>query len=138
MANTRGTQMTRINAGTTVPPGFAAGTLRVFAETVTYAAQAAADTIEVGSLPKGAVVLGGIITTDTSTSTATISIGTSSSAAKYKAAAAFTSTDTPTFFGKSAALNTALTAAETIIVTVGTAALPASGTLQVTILYAWN
>lgn len=138
MANTRGTQMTKVNAGTTPAPGFVDGSVRSFVETVTYASQASGDTIEVARLPKGAVVLGGLITTDTSTGTATLSIGISGSAAKYKAAAVFTATDTPTLFGKTAALNVALSAEETVIITIGTAALPASGTLAVTFFYTFN
>lgn len=138
MANTRAAQMTKLDAGTTPAPGFVDGTVRAFAETVTYASQAAGDTIEVARLPKGAVVLGILLTADTSSGTATIAIGTSGSSAKYKAAAAFTATDTPTWVGKAAALNTALSDEETVIITVGTAALPASGTLNVTFFYTFN
>lgn len=138
MANTRAAQMTKLNAGTTPAPGFVDGTVRAFTETVTYASQAASDTIEVARLPKGAVVVGIQFCADTSSGTATLSMGTSGSPAKYRAAATFTATDTPTLVGKAAALNTALAAEETVILTVGTAALPASGTLQVTVLYNFN
>ncbi len=138
MANTRAAQMTKLNAGTTPAPGFVDGSVRTFAETVTYASQGIADTIEVARLPKGAVLIKGQLCADTSSGTATISVGTSASPAKYRAAAVFTATDTPTAFGKAAALNTALASEETVILTVGTAALPASGTLQVTLTYAFN
>lgn len=138
MANTLGTQMTLLAAGTPPDPGFVDGSIRVFAETVTYAAQAVSDTIEVGRLPKGAILLYGVLTTSVSTATATLAVGVSGTAGKYKAAAALTATDTPTPFGVATALSKALTAQETIIVTVGTAALPASGTLQVTLVYAFN
>ncbi len=138
MANTRAAQMTKLNAGTTPAPGFVDGTVRCFNETVTYASQGIADTIEVGRLPKGAVVRGIQLCADTSSGTATISVGTSASPAKYRAAAVFTATDTPTLFGKAAALNVALAAEETVILTVGTAALPASGTLQVNLIYSFN
>lgn len=138
MAATSGTQMTKVDAGTPPDPGFVNGTVRCFAETVTLASQASADTIEVGWLPKGAVPLYGVLTTTTSLGSSTISIGTSGSTAKYRADATFTATDTPTTFGKSAAVNTALTADETVIITVATAALPSSGTLHVTLFYAFN
>jgi hypothetical protein len=138
MANTLAAQMTKLDAGTTPDPGFVDGTVRVFAETITFASQASGDTIEIGRLPKGAVVLYGVLTTGTSTGTATVSIGISGTAAKYKAATVHTSTDAPAVFGKAAALHSGLTAEETVIATVGTAALPSSGTMQVALVYAFN
>lgn len=138
MANFNGTNMAKIAAGTTVPPGFANGTVRCFAETFTYAAQAAGSTLTVGKLPKGAVPLYGALSTDTSTGSATLAVGISGTAAKYKAAGAHTTVDTPVIFGKSAALNAALTAEETIIVTTAADALPATGTLTVTFFYAYD
>lgn len=133
-----GTQMTLVNAGTTTDPALVDGTVRAFVETVTYATQTTSDTIAVARLPKGAVPLGFELTTSVSTSTATIALGITGSTAKYKAAAAFTTTDTPTRFGKAAALGTALTAEEEVIITIGTASLPASGTLRVVTYYAFD
>lgn len=138
MANTLAAQMTKLDAGTAPAPGFVDGTVRCFAETITFASQASGDTIEIARLPKGAVPLYGVLSTDTSTGTATVSIGISGTAAKYKAAAAHTTTDTPALFGKTAAMNVALTAEETVIATIGTAALPASGTMLITFFYAFN
>lgn len=85
------------------------------------------DTIKLGTVPKGARVMGGRITSGvTFGATATIAIGSSDSAAKYKAAATFTAVDTPTPFGKAAAIGAPLTAAEDLIATVAAAAAPTS------------
>lgn len=139
MANTRGATMTKVNAGTTTDAGSVLGSVLCFTETVTFAEQASGDTIEIAKLPKGAIVLYGVITASASAgASATIAIGTAASAAKYRAAATFTTADTPTLFGKAAALNTPLSAEETVIITVGAAALPSSGTLNVTLVYAVN
>jgi len=138
MANTRGAVMTKVAAGTTPDPGSVAATVRAFTEIVTFASQASGDTIEVAKLPKGARVLHGVLTTSASTGTATLAVGTSSSAAKYRAAAVLTATDTPTPFGVATALNVANSAEETVVVTVGTAALPASGTMAVTTVYTFD
>lgn len=136
MANTFGSTMTVVNAGGTPAPGLLNGNVRCFIETVTYASQAAADTITVGQLPKGARFLYGLLTASVSSGSTTLAIGISGTAAKYKAAAAFTATDTPTMFGVATAAHTALAAAETIIITLAAATAPASGTLQVALFYA--
>lgn len=113
------------------------GQLRVLSDVVTYASQASGDIIVVGGgkLPVGAKVLYGALTTSTSTSTATLSVGISGTATKYKTAAAVTTTDVPQLFGVVSGKSAVLTAEEQIILTVGTAALPASGTLLVEIFY---
>ncbi|MGL5363061.1 MAG: hypothetical protein ACRDBH_09285, partial [Bosea sp. (in: a-proteobacteria)] len=65
----------------------------------------------------------------------TIAVGTAASAAKYKAAAVLTATETPTAYGKGAALaEDALTVDTEILLTVAAAALPASGNL-VSLIY---
>lgn len=138
MADTNAAQMTKLAAGTTPDPGFVDGTVRVFAETVTYAAQANGDTIAVARLPKGAVFLHGVLTASVTAGTATIAIGTAAAAGKYRAAATFTAVNTPTLFGVNTGQHSALTVEEEVIITVGTAALPGSGTLQVAIYYAFN
>jgi hypothetical protein len=117
-------------------PGLHGGRPRVYRASITMAAQAAGDTIVLAEVPPGLVFSHGIITSSASTATATISIGTSSSAAKYRAAAAVTATDAPALFGIAAAMNDdLLTAEETVIATVGTAALPASGSLVISLVY---
>ena len=140
MATTNAKQMAVLAQ---VPQALAAGAdvggkLRVFNEKVTYAGQAAADIINVGKLPVGARPLFFVFTTDTSTATATLALGITGSTSKYKAAAALTATDTPTIYGVTAGIGEALTAAEDLILTVGTAALPASGTLRIMAVYSVN
>lgn len=138
MATLRGTQMTKLNAGTPPAPGFVDGSVRVFCEEVTLAGQATSDTIEVARLPKGAIPLCGVIETDTSFGTSTIAVGIAGDTGKYRAAATFTATDTPTLFGAAAAVGDALAEEETVFVTIGTAALPGAGTLRVIFFYAFD
>lgn len=137
MATTNAVQMTKL---LTVPvdlpdPGDVGGRVRVFNERINLAAQASGDIIRVGKLPKGARFLYGVLYTDTTLATATIKIGSTSSDAKYRAAAVFTATNTPTLFGVAADAGEELTAAETVIMTVGTASLPASGILRSILFY---
>lgn len=138
MAVLRGTQMTLVNAESVPDPGFVDGTVRVFAESVTYATQTTSDTIEIARLPKGAIPLYGVLTTSVTTATATIAIGITGTTGKYRAAAAATSADVPEVFGITGAMGVAITAAETVFITIGTASLPASGTLTVQFVYAFN
>lgn len=104
--------------------------------TFTYATQTTSDTLIVGSLPTGATFAFGVINTSASTSTATLAIGISGTTGKYRAAAAQTTTDTPTFFGPAAQASASpLSAEEQVFITIGTASLPASGTLVVDLYY---
>ena len=106
--------------------------------TITFASQTTSDVIQLGNLPAGAVFAFGQINVSASTSTATLAIGISGTPAKYAAAAAYTTTDTPTLFGKNAvvaASDAGSSAEETLIATIGTASLPASGTAVVDIYY---
>ena len=138
MATQYGTQMTRLNAGTTPAPGFVDGGVRCFCEEIALASQPTTDVIEVARLPKGAIPLFGVIESDTSLGTATVAIGIAGATGKYRAAATFTATDTPALFGAGAAIGGALADGETVIVTIGTAALPAAGTLRVMFFYAFD
>ena len=109
---------------------------RRYRASITLASQASGDTIVLANIPAGMIFAGGTIVSDTSLGTATVSIGTASSAAKYKAAGTFTATDTPTNFGKASAYaQSALSAGEQVILTVGTAALPSSGQLVVDLYF---
>jgi hypothetical protein len=102
----------------------------------TYNTQTTSDTLVIGNLPSGATFAFGAITTSASTSTATLAVGISGATGKYKAAGAVTTTDTPQLFGLAAEVGGAPTTAETqVFVTIGTASLPASGTLVVDIFY---
>lgn len=106
--------------------------------TVTYATQTTSDTLVLGVLPAGATFAFGVVNTTVTTSTATLAIGISGTTGKYRAAAAVTGVDTPTLFGTAAqqgAADPALSAEETVIGTIGTASLPASGTLVVDLYY---
>lgn len=113
------------------------GNLRVISDVITFGAEASGSTLTLGGikLPEGAVVHYGVITTDTSTGSATFSIGIAGATAKYRALAAFTTTNTPTLFGVGAAVGTALTAQEQLIITTAAASLPSSGRLVVSIVY---
>lgn len=151
MATTFGVQSAKVLGATksTPSPGFVHGTVRCLSEQVTYASQAAGDIIVIGFIPKGAIFQNAIITTDTSTSTATLALSSITlnaalttasvaSAGKYAAAAAYTTTDTPVTVGKTAAQGTALAADELLGLVVGTASLPASGNLRITVNYVFN
>ena len=140
MAVLYGQQMTKLRVQpTSVPdPGFVNGTVRVFNEEITLASQGTGDTIEVCRLPKGAVPLYGILSTDTSLATAQIAIGITGTTGKYRAAATFTSTNTPTFFGVTAGMGEQLADEEIVFITTTVAALPASGTLRVQFVYAYD
>jgi hypothetical protein len=143
MAVLYGTQMAKLRGPSpqAPAPGFVDGSVRHFVETVTFASQATSDTIEVARLPKGAVPLHVYMMTDTSTGTATIALGVSGTAAKYKTAAAYTTTNVWTeVYGTTpaTALGVALASEEILFLTIATAALPASGTLRIHIVYAFN
>lgn len=138
MATTYATNFNKVLNGGTPAPGFVNGVVRSSVEQITYASQASGDKIGVGRFPKGSIPLGIEINTGTSTSSATLAFGTLSSSAKYAAASAYTTTDTPTRLGKAAALNVALTSDDDVYATIGTAALPSSGTLNVTLYFTFG
>ena len=138
MATLYGAQMTKVNAGIPTDPGFVDGSVRSFLEVVTLASQATTDTVVVARLPKGAVLRGARIMTDTSLGTSTVAVGVSGTTGKYRAAAVFTTTDSWEEIGQTADFHTALTAEEEVFITIGAAALPASGRLLVQFDYAFN
>lgn len=112
------------------------GRLRRFRATITLASQADGDTVTLARVPAGYAFAYGVINASaTLGSTATVAIGVAGSAGKYRTAATFTAA-APTLFGNVAAVDDApLTAAETVIMTVGAAALPSSGTCTVDLYY---
>lgn len=129
---------------TSVPVGYKprasvyGGRLKRLRATVTLASQATTDILQLGNLPAGAVFAFGVITTGTSLGSSTLAIGISGATGKYRAAATFTSTDAPTMFGLAAevaASDAGLAAEQTVIGTIASAALPASGTLVVDLYY---
>lgn len=138
MATQYGTQMGRLRNSLPVDLPMAGdihGRVRVFNEKVVLASQPTTDIIEVARLPKGARVLYGLLDSTVSLGSATLAVGIAGTPAKYRAAAAFTAVDTPTLFGPAVAAGEALTAEEVVILTIATAALPATGTLRVMIFY---
>ncbi len=135
MAQTYSTEMSgQSSVPTTMANGgVVGGRLRRFRATVTLASQADGDTVVLTKLPAGYAFAYGIINASATLGSSTIAIGNSSSAGKYRAAAVFTAA-APTLFGVVGAVDdAALTAEETVIATVGAAALPSSGTMVVDI-----
>lgn len=142
MAAYLSTDLTGSANQTTVPVGYKPAAsvytarLRRLRGSFTYNTQTTSDTLVIGNLPPGATFAFGAITTSASTSTATLAVGITGTTGKYKAAGAVTTTDVPQLFGlASAAAASPLTAEEQVFVTIGTASLPASGTLVVDIFY---
>lgn len=137
MAVLYGEQGTLLNAGTTLAPGMHNGTVRVLNEEITLASQGTADTIVIGTLPKGAIPLFGVMNNSATLGSSTVAIGITGTTGKYRAAAVKTTT-TPEIFGVTAGIGDALTADEEVFITIAVAALPASGTLRVMLYYAFN
>jgi len=111
--------------------------VRRYSGSFTLASQTTSDTLIVANIPAGADFAFGVITSSVSLGTSTISIGVAGTPALYRAAATFTAVDTPTTFGPAAQVRpAALTAEQTVIVTIATASLPASGTLVIDLYFA--
>lgn len=104
--------------------------------TFTLNTQTTSDTLVVGTLPAGATFAFGVMNASaTLGASATVAIGTSGSTGKYRAGAVFTAA-APTLFGDSAAVAASpLSAEEQVIVTIGVASLPGSGTFIVDLYY---
>lgn len=138
MANTYATEVAGLGTTPTGKSngGVQGGRLRRFRATVTFASQASGDTVTLAYVPAGHVFAFGIINATASFgASATIAIGNSSSTGKYRAAATNTAT-TPTMFGlATAADDDALTADETVIMTIAVAALPSSGTAVIDLYF---
>jgi hypothetical protein len=110
--------------------------MRRFRAKITLASQGTSDTIVLARVPKGMAFAYGVLNSSVSLGTSTIAIGITGTTDKYRAAATFTATDTPTLFGKvAAAAADPLNSDETIFITIGTAALPSSGTLVVDLYF---
>lgn len=112
------------------------GTLRRFRAAITFAAQADGDTIVLTTVPAGYTFAYGMINASaTFGASATIAIGISGTTGKYRTAATHTAT-VPTLFGLyTAADDSPLSAAETILLTVATAALPGSGSAVIDLYF---
>lgn len=158
-----GTQMTALvnnaGGGIQVLPGtnLVNGRQRSFIESLTLASQASGTVIGVARLPLYATFMGITLCTTTSLSTATIEFGDTNTAALYAPATTLTVT-TPVLVGNAAAMVPILSGYdsvtgnlvtpfmpqkvgeggalyEDVVMTVGTAALPASGTLVIQVDY---
>lgn len=119
-------------------PYEAGGKVKIAYGYLTLAAQTVgAQTFTNGTLsvPEGAIVKSIEISSTVSLGTSTIAIGDGTTADKYKAAATFTTANIPVKAGKAAALFTAVSARESIVLTTAAATLPASGTLNVCVEY---
>lgn len=109
--------------------------VRRFKATIELAAQASGDTVTLFKVPKGYSFLTGILNASASLGTSTVKIGTAEDDDKYRASATHTAT-APTLFGAQAGfVEGGNTEEEEILLTVGTAALPGSGTLVVDMLF---
>lgn len=105
--------------------------VRRTSSTFTFASQAAGSRLLLPKVPKGAKGVHHRITVSVTTATATLALGIAGNTTKYGAAVAYTTADTPTSVAKAANLAAELAADEDQFLTVGTAALPAAGTLVV-------
>lgn len=116
--------------------GIHGGRLRRFRASFTMAAQASGDDIVLAKIPAGYRFAFGILNASaTMGATATVAIGISGATGKYRTAAVFTAA-APTLFGvNTAADDDALTAEETVLLTIAAAALPGSGTAYVDLYF---
>jgi hypothetical protein len=121
---------------TKVDGGIHGGRLRRFRASFTMAAQASGDDIVLAKVPAGYRFAFGIINASaTMGASATVAIGIAGATGKYRAAATFTAA-APTLFGVSTATDDdALTAEETVLLTIAVAALPGSGTAVVDLYF---
>jgi hypothetical protein len=116
---------------------FVNGTPRVQTAVVTLASQATTDTIVVGVLPKGSILLYGVMNNSATLGSSTVAIGITGTTGKYRAAAVKTTT-TPEVFGVGGNLGVLLTADETVFITIAAADFPASGALSISLVYVQN
>ncbi len=116
--------------------GIHGGRLRRFRASFTMAAQASGDDIVLAKVPAGYRFAFGILNASaTMGASATVAIGITGATGKYRAAAVFTAA-APTLFGvNTAADDDALTAEETVLLTIAVAALPGSGTAYVDLYF---
>lgn len=107
--------------------GYAARLIR-FRATIALASQTTSDTIVVAIVPAGYAFAFGMHCTDTSLGSSTVAIGITGTTGKYRTAATFTATNTPTLFGNVAAMDdAALSADQTVFITIAAATMPSSG-----------
>lgn len=139
MAQTYSTQLAGANSLPVVKPSAANGygsRLKRFPASIPLTAQNIGDTVVCAIVPAGHCFAGAEISTDTSLGTAMVELGNATLPAKYAPAQVLTAVNAPALLGTVAALAAgALTAQEVVLLTVGVAALPAAGNLQVELYF---
>lgn len=117
--------------------GVQGGRVRRFRATIPYAAQGIADDIVLAEVPPGYTFMYGVLTASaTAGASATIAIGVAGTLGKYRTAAIYTAVNTPAVFGNAAAVAEAAPAeAQTVLATIGVAALPDSANYAIVDLY---
>ena len=146
-----GTNMAMILANTggglqTLPNQLVGAKPHIWTERITLASQASGVNIPVARIPYGSALLDIVVTGSVSLGTSTLAFGDMNAVARFSAAVVNTAVDTATHKLNSASagallttcydyLGVASTAYEDVIMTVAAAALPASGTLVVSIYY---
>lgn len=139
MTTTKSPSMQLYADGDWPDPRYALGRLKCLgrSQKITLASQADGDDIELFKLPRGCIPLFGLLHASATLGSSTIAIGTAGSTGKYRAAATHTAV-IPTLFGVAAGMGAALSAEETVLLTNTTAALPSSGSLEVSIFGLMN
>lgn len=136
------TYAAEVSAQQTTPAGkssgaYTGGRLRRWRATITLASQASGDDVVLARIPAGHTFAFGIINPGVALGgTATVAIGVSGATGKYRAAAIDNATG-PKLFGLAAAVDDAPLGGtgEEVLLTVGAASLPSSGTLVVDLYY---
>lgn len=117
--------------------GVQGGRVRRFRATIPYEGQANGDDIVLANVPAGYIFMYGVmVATATAGASATIAIGVEGATGKFRTAAVYTAANTPAVFGNAAAVAEAVPAeAQTVLATIGVAALPTSANYAVVDLY---
>ena len=106
--------------------------LRRFRATVALSGQGNGDDVVLFRVPAGSVFAYGVLNTSISLGTSTLAVGVSGTTNRYRNAGDLTVPDTPTLFGNTAEVSGAGLATDIdVLLTIGAAALPGSGTLVV-------
>ena len=135
MAQTSAYYAQQYSKGNLIPSIYAHGRVRILSDIITLKSQASGDTILIGPpLPRGTRLIIGMLLASRSLGSATIKIGTQDDPDDYRSAQTLTNTN-PSWFALLTDDTTSLTKSQQIILTIGNAAFPNSGTLLVNLLY---
>lgn len=130
-----GVNAAAIAAGTKLSASAGGGNVKAVTDTITYDSQAVGSYNVGAKLPIGATVIDAFFVTSATTGSATIALGIAGATAKYIPAAAVTTANARTVSLAATGCLAETTTEEQLQVTVAAAALPASGTLDVVLLY---